>query len=243
MKMLYLAERNKKEILRDPLTLFFGLGFPIVVLLLLSAIQANIPVPLFEIENLAPGISVFGLSFMTLFAAQLLSRDRESAFIHRLYTTPLTALDFIFAYLLPLLPISLLQTLICYLVALPLGLPVTGGILLATLGNLPIALFFITLGLFCGSLLGVKAVGGLCGTLVTNLTAFLSGIWFDVSLVGAAFEWIARLLPFWHGATLSRMLYQMDFAGGMPHALLILGYALVTACLAVFVFLRQMKKS
>ena len=96
MRLLTFSGRTVKEILRDPLNLGFGLGFPLVLLLLLSAIQANIPVSLFEIENLTPGITVFGLSFMTLFSATLIAKDRESALLQRLYTTPLTATDFIF---------------------------------------------------------------------------------------------------------------------------------------------------
>lgn len=93
MKMLTFSSRTAKEILRDPVNLGFGLGFPVALILLLSAIQANIPVSMFEIENLAPGMTVFGLSFMTLFAATLIAKDRESALLQRLYTTPLTAAD------------------------------------------------------------------------------------------------------------------------------------------------------
>ena len=76
MKMLLFAKRNFKEILRDPLNLSFLFGFPVVLLVLLSAIQANIPVSMFEIQHLAPGIAVFGLSFMTLFSATLIAKDR-----------------------------------------------------------------------------------------------------------------------------------------------------------------------
>ena len=99
MRMLCFSERTAKEILRDPLNLGFGIGFPVILLLLLSAIQANIPVSLFEIQKLSPGIAVFGLAFITLFAASLVAKDRESAFLSRLYTTPLTAADFILGYL------------------------------------------------------------------------------------------------------------------------------------------------
>ena len=120
-KMLSFSGRTAKEILRDPLNLAFGIGFPVILLLLLSAIQANIPVEMFVLSNLTPGITVFGLSFMTLFSALLLAKDRESAFLQRLYTTPLTALDVIFGYLLPLLPISLAQGVLTYLVAFLLG--------------------------------------------------------------------------------------------------------------------------
>lgn len=107
MKLWIFSKRTAKEILRDPLNLAFGIGFPVVLLLLLSAIRANVPVSLFEIESLAPGIAVFGLAFLTLFAANLVAKDRESAFLSRLYTTPLTAPDFILGYLLPILPIAL----------------------------------------------------------------------------------------------------------------------------------------
>ena len=95
MKTMAFAVRNAKEILRDPLNLAFGLGFPLILLVLLSAIQANIPVSLFEIANLSPGVVVFGLSFMTLFSATLIAKDRESALLQRLYTTPLIGFDFI----------------------------------------------------------------------------------------------------------------------------------------------------
>ena len=115
MKALTFAKRCMKEILRDPLNLTFGLGFPLVLLVLLSAIQANIPVPLFEIDTLAPGITVFGLSFITLFSATLIAKDRESALLQRLYSTPLTGTDFILGYMLPIRPIAIGQILFCYL--------------------------------------------------------------------------------------------------------------------------------
>ena len=117
MRMLTFAKRCTKEILRDPINLAFGLGFPLVLLLLLSSLQKNIPAELFDIDTLTPGITVFGLSFMTLFSATLIAKDRESAFLQRLYATPLTGFDFILGYMLPLLPLAISQTIICYLFA------------------------------------------------------------------------------------------------------------------------------
>ena len=148
------------------------------LIVLLSAIQANIPVSLFEIDNLTPGITIFGLAFMTLFSATLISKDRESSFLQRLYTTPLTGIDFIIGYMLPILPISLCQTIVCYLFAMLLGLTVSVNILYAVIGIIPIAIFYISLGLLCGSVLGVKQVGGVCGALLTNLSAWFSGVWY-----------------------------------------------------------------
>ena len=242
MRMLTFAKRCGKEVLRDPINLGFGLGFPLVLLLLLSAIQANIPVSLFEIDTLTPGITVFGLSFMTLFSATLIAKDRESAFLQRLYTTPLTGCDFILGYMLPILPIALGQTVICYLAAIPLGLSVSVNIGYTLLGILPIAIFYVALGLLCGSLLGVKQVGGICGALLTNLSAWLSGVWFDLSLVGGAFEKIAKMLPFLHAVEMEKALFRGDFSAAASHIVPIILYSIGMTLIAVICFLRQMKK-
>ena len=242
MRMLTFAKRCSKEILRDPINLGFGLGFPLVLLFLLSTIQKNIPVSMFEIDTLTPGITVFGLSFMTLFSATLVAKDRESALLQRLYTTPLMGFDFIFGYMLPLLPIALGQTLICYLAAIPLGLTVSVNIIYAVVGMIPMAIFNIALGLLCGSILGVKQVGGICGALLTNLSAWLSGVWFDLKLVGGAFEKIANALPFIHSVEMEKALFSGDIELAISHILPILLYSFVVTAVAVFCFLRQMKR-
>ena len=242
MKLLTFTQRCTKEILRDPLNLMFGLGFPIVLLLLLSAIQANIPVELFQIEHLSPGIAVFGLSFITLFSATLIARDRESALLQRLYTTPLKPSDYILGYMLPMIPIVLAQGIVCYLVAVFLGLPITIHILYAVLALIPTAVFYIALGLLCGSICNVKQVGGICGALLTNLSAWLSGVWFDLELLGGTFGKLANLLPFVHAVELERAMIKGDFADILPHLYPVLGYALLITVGAVFLFLRQMKR-
>ena len=242
MRMMTFAKRCAKEILRDPINLGFGLGFPLVLIVLLSAIQANIPVNLFEINTLTPGITVFGLSFMTLFSATLISKDRESALLQRLYTTPLTGIDFILGYMLPILPIAIGQTIICYLFAIPLGLEVSVNIIYSVIGIIPIAIFNIALGLLCGSVLGVKQVGGICGALLTNLSAWFSGVWFDLNLVGGTFKKIANALPFIHAAELEKALFNGNFEGAVSHILPIILYSVVITAVAVFCFLRQMKK-
>ncbi|MBO5287249.1 MAG: ABC transporter permease [Clostridia bacterium] len=242
MRMMTFAKRCTKEVLRDPINLIFGLGFPLVLLLLLSAIQANIPVSLFEIDTLTPGITVFGLSFMTLFSATLVAKDRESAFLQRLYTTPLTGFDFILGYMLPLLPIALGQTAICYLVAIPLGLTLSVNIIYSVIGIIPMAVFNIALGLLCGSILGVKQVSGICGALLTNISAWLSGVWFDLKLVGGFFEKIANLLPFVHAVEMEKALFSKDFELVATHILPILLYSVTITVIAVLCFLRQMKK-
>ena len=241
-KMLAFANRTMKEILRDPLTMAFGLGVPVILLLLLSLIQSNIPVDMFELHYLTPGITVFGLSFMTLFSAQLISKDRTSSLLTRLYTTPLKATDFIMGYLLPIIPLCLAQTVICYAIALILGLPFSVNVIWAVLMVLVPSFFYIALGLLCGSAMTEKQVGGICGALLTNLSAWLSGIWFDISMLGKVVNAIANALPFIHAVELERAVVIGDFSAALPHLIWVLAYGIVLMVIAVFIFLRQMKK-
>lgn len=242
MRFLTFATRNTKEILRDPLNLAFGLGFPLVLIVLLSAIQANVPVPLFEIQHLTPGITVFGLSFMTLFSATIIAKDRSSSLFKRLYTTPMTPMDFILGYTLPIIPIAIMQCIVCYVAAIILGLEVTVNILYAVLFIIPVSILYIAIGLLCGSVFTDKQVGGICGALLTNLSAWLSGIWFDLELVGGVFKKIAYALPFVHAVELERAALAGNFSEIFPHLIWVFGYAIALLALAVLLFLRQMKR-
>ncbi len=242
MRMITFAKRNFKEIVRDPLNLAFLFGFPVVLLLLLSAIQANIPVSMFELDHLTPGVMVFGLAFMSLFSATLISKDRQSSFMQRLYTTPMTGSDFILGYTLPLIPIAIAEGIACYILALILGLQFSVNILISVVSVIPIALLYIGIGLLCGSVLNDKQVGGICGALLTNLSAWLSGIWFDLDLIGGAFKTVAHLLPFVHAVEMERAIIAGNWADIWSHLFWVLGYSIVLIVAAIILFLRQMKK-
>lgn len=242
MRMLLMARRNAREILRDPINLGFGLGFPIILLLLLTAIQANVPVELFNLDKLTPGIAAFGLSFISLFTAVLVAKDRSSSLLQRLYTTPLTPLDFILGYGLPLIPMGFVQGIICYLAALILGMEWTVHIFAALLGLIPVTLLYVGIGLLCGSVMNDKQAGSICGALLTNLSAWLSGTWFDLNLVGGAFRKVAYALPFVHGVDLGKALLAGAFTECWQDLLWVMGYAAVIWAAAVILFLRQMKR-
>lgn len=246
MKTLVFASRNTKEILRDILTLLFGIVFPIVLLVLLSIINSSIPVEagmsLFEISNLVPGVSVFGLSFISLFTAMLVSKDRCTSFILRLFTSPLKPAEYILGYTIPLIPMSIVQTIVCYVAAFAFGLEYTANIFLAVIVNIPVAILFISIGLLCGTVFNDKMVGGICGALLTNLSAWLSGTWFDLELVGGAFETVANLLPFIHAVNAGRAALSGNYSEIMPHLIWVIGYALVITVIAVVLFNRKMKQ-
>lgn len=240
MKTMAFASRNCKELFRDPLNLAFMIGFPLVVLLLFSIIGANAPGSVFEIENMAPGTAVFGYSFIALFSGTLIANDRTTSFLTRLFTTPLKSSDFIAGYIIPLVPMAMLQSAVCFAGSLFLGLKASMHILLALVVLLPTAAFFIGIGLLAGTLLNSKQVGGICGALLTNLSAWLSGAWFDVRLVGGVFETIACLLPFAHAVDAAKAALSGDYASILPHLLWVIGYAVVVLAVAIVAFQKKM---
>ena len=241
MKALGFAARNAKEMLRDKLTLIFGIGFPVILLLLLSLIQSNIPVELFAIEHLTPGIVVFGFSFISLFSALVIAKDRSGSFMLRLLTSPMRAVDFIIGYTLPLSPMVVAQSAVCFLVAYFLGLKLSANILLCMVVLLPSGVVFIALGLLSGSIFNDKQVGGICGALLTNLSAWLSGTWFDLGLVGGVFEAVAMALPFARAVEAGRAALSGNYGGIMPHLVWVIAWAALLYAAAVLVFTRKMR--
>lgn len=244
-RMFFFASRNRKEMLRDPLSLIFGVGFPVVLLILLHIIQSNIPqeanMNLSDLTNLTPGIGVFGLSFIALFAAMLISKDRTTSLMLRLFASPLRGWQFILGYLLPLVPMSVAQLLVCFAAALALGMGFTWNIFLCILVCIPIAVLHMALGFLCGSLLSDKAVGGVCGALLTNFSAWLSGTWFSLDLVGGAFKKIAYILPFANAVDAGRAALAGEMSSIFPKLWIVIAWAVGTLLISILVFRHKMK--
>ena len=93
MRMLNFAKRNFKELVRDPLSLVFEIVLPIFLLFIFQ--QFNIPAENYKLENFTPSIILFGFSFITLFTATLIAKDRTSSFLIRLGTSPMKSSDYI----------------------------------------------------------------------------------------------------------------------------------------------------
>lgn len=244
MRIYLLSKRNAKEILRDPINLFFGLAFPLLLMVLFQIINANIPPEanntFFSIDTMIPGIMMFGTIFMALFSGMLLAKDRTSSFLMRLFASPLRAGEFIMGYTLPLIVFSLVQGLIALCAAVLMGFELSANLFAAPLAVLPIAILYIGIGLLCGSVMNDKAVGGVCGALLTNLAAWLSGIWFPLELMGDTIKKISQLLPFYHAVEVLRAVFAGRFGAMCGHAAVVFAFALVFYGLAVLAFRRKM---
>ena len=245
MKCWIFTKRCLKEVLRDPLTLIFGVGFPVVLLVLLSVLNRNIPseanLEMFRVENLLPGVVVFGFSFLALFGGLLLATDRDTAFLSRLFTTPMRASDFLIGYALPLAPIGIAQALLCLVIGIGFGLTPTWHFFTMLLFLLPAMLLFIAIGLLFGSLLNAKQVGSLCGALLTNVSAWLSGTWFSLELLGNGFRRFAYVLPFANAVDAARAALAGNLGDALLPTAIVLAWCIPVALLAILVFYRKMK--
>lgn len=138
---------------------------------------------------------------------------------------------------------AILQSDVCVVVAFFLRLEVSVNILLMLAVNIPIAIVFISLGLLLGTLLNEKAVGGICGALLTNLSAWFSNIWFDTAMVGGWFKNLANALPFAHAVNAARDAISGNYSDIMSELIPVCGYAVVLLVLAVVVFSVMMKRN
>lgn len=234
------ANRCLKELLRDPLSLIFGVGLPLVLLFLMSALRQSTGVDIFRMSDFAPATAVFAQTFLAMFTGLLIAQDRGSAYLTRLCASPLTASGFILGYSLPILPLALVQGVICLGASVLLGLELNFNLLLALVCLLPSAVLFIALGLLLGCLLKETQVGGI-GSALVQVMAFTSGMWFDVHLIGGAFLAVSRALPFMYAVDLVRNAAAGNFSSMLPDLLVTCAWAAAFFALAVFVFRRKMQ--
>ncbi|GAV10732.1 ABC transporter permease [Paenibacillus sp. chi10] len=240
MKYFAFASRNRKEVLRDPLTLLFGMGLPVIMICLFSLMQKNMPVALFQIENITPGVIVFSFSFITLFSGMLVGKDRSSSFLMRIFASPMSASDYIIGYALPLLPIAALQIAVCLITAFFLGLSIHLNVLVAIILLLMMALLYIGFGLLLGTYFTDKQVGGIFAIFV-NLSAWLSGTWFALDMIGGAFQSIAYVLPFAHAVDAARYALAGEYSKLVVPFIWVAGYAVFIFAIAVMSFKKKMK--
>lgn len=248
-RTLAFSARNLKELIRDPLSYVFCLGFPLVMLVVMTLVNDGIPaeakMTIFRIDNLAGGIAVFGLTFVMLFVCLSVSKDRSGAFLMRLYATPMRSGNFIAGYLLPSLLLAVIQIVIAFAASFAISLVKdvelsVPGLLLSVVTLLPTVVMFIALGLLFGTLFSEKAAPGLC-SVVISFASFLGGIWFDVDNTTGVLVKICNVLPFVHSVKTARLTCALELSELPVHLLITSAYALAATVLSIVVFKRRMK--
>ncbi|MFC0875100.1 ABC transporter permease [Saccharicrinis sp. FJH2] len=242
MKFYSLARRNIKEIYRDPVSILLGLVMPIALLILFSSIYKSAQAEMFAPQRLTPGITIFSFAFLIMFSAILLAKDRQSAFLMRLFAAPLKPSDFIMSYMLPFVPLAILQIVVCFIVGVFLGATFS-NIFVSFLIILLIATICISLGTMIGALFTVNQVSGVGALLITAISLF-SGAWTPLKQIGGTFEAIGYSLPFAHGVDASiALLKGSDFAEISHNFYIVLIYAVSTFLLAILSFTWKMKRA
>jgi len=193
MRILNFAKRNFKEIIRDPLSIIFSVLLPLILLFVFK--QINIPSESYELQNFTPGIVVFGFSFISLFTAMLISKDRTTSLLVRLGISPMKPIEYILGYMLSIIPIIIIQNTLFFILAIILGLSFSINIIWAILISIVIAILFIAIGIIIGSLFSEKASSGI-SSIIVQLVCFTSGMYFPRELLGDVFSKICKFLPF-----------------------------------------------
>ena len=238
MRMLNFAKRNFKELIRDPLSLVFQIALPLFLLFIFQ--QINIPGESYRLENFTPGIILFGFSFITLFSATLISKDRSSSLLIRLGTSPMKASDYILGYIISLIPIIIIQNVVFFVVAIMMGLSVNINIFYTILISLIVSILFIALGILIGSLVSEKSTGGI-GSIVVQLVAFTSGMYFSRDLVGKGFALVCRLLPFEGGLNIIKGVLNNNLNSISIENLIVFSiYTVAVLIISIVVFKKKM---
>lgn len=238
MKSIIFAKRNIKEIFRDPISVFFCILFPIFILVIFQ--QFNIPSEVYNVQNFAPGIIIFGFSFITLFTGTLVSKDRSTSFLTRLYSSPMKMKDYLLGYIFALVPVALMQSTLFIVVSLFYGMEFNFNLILTILVSLPISALFICLGILFGSIFTDKQAPAL-SSIIIQLVAFTSGLWFDIEQLGGVIKTISSVLPFKYCVDILRALFnKTDIL--ISDISILSGYIVLVAILSILIFKKRTKE-
>ena len=238
MRILNFAKRNFKEIIRDPLSIIFSVLLPLFLLFIFK--QINIPSESYELHNFTPGIVVFGFSFITLFTAMLVSKDRTSSLLIRLGISPMKPIEYILGYMLSIIPLILIQNVLFFILAIFLGLSFSINIIWAMLISIVVAILFITIGIIIGSLFSEKASSGI-SSIVVQLVCFTSGMYFPRELLGDVFSKICEYLPFESCVTIIKGIMNANLESiTIRNIIVFLVYTTIMFTISIIVFRKKM---
>lgn len=237
MRILTFANRNFKEIIRDPLSIIFSIILPLFLLYIFK--QFKIPNEVYNIENFTPGIIIFSLSFITMFTSSLVAKDRSTSLTTRLEVSPMKSIDYILGYSISVLPIVLIQNILFFMTAMLLGLNFSINIIYTILVSIPISLLFISLGILIGTITSEKSSSGV-SSIVVQLVAFTSGMYFSTDMVGNTFNTTCKILPFQSTLNITKSVLNNSYNNILTSTLIVVIYTIITIVLEIFLFKKKM---
>ena len=237
MRTINFAKRNFKEIIRDPISVIFAVMLPLFLLYIFQ--QFKIPSQAYKLINFTSGVIIFSFSFLTLFTAMLVSKDRTTSLLIRLGVSPMRPIEYIIGYIISLIPIVVMQSTLIFILSVILGLDLSINIIFAILVSIPISILFIGLGILIGSLFSEKASSGI-SSIVIQLVCFTSGMYFDKNLLGSTFSKICDALPFESSLIIIKGILNDINMISTKNIILFVIYLLVILLFSSFSFKRKM---
>ena len=232
MKMLTLTEA--KLLVREPLALFWGLMFPMVLLAVMGISSSSIGGVSLVTLYVPVVIAFISVAFGVQGLPVQVAGYRERRVLRRLATTPAGPLRVIGAQLIVSLTVVLAATAGVLAVArLGFGVPLPGQPAAFALVAVLSATAMLALGLLIGALAPTARSAGAAGTVLFFPLMYFAGLW--TPQISAETRRIGQFTPL--GAANQALRDAM--AGGWPHptALLVLaGCTLACAAVAVRVF-------
>lgn len=238
------AARNFKELVRDPLSYIFCIGLPLVMLVIMTILSRSIPsqagLEIFSLQNQCAGILVFAFSFVMLFTALLISKDRAGSLLIRLFASPMRPYEYIIGYAVPLALIAVAQILACFCASIILSLVIGESlhvqyIPLCFLVSIPSVVLFIGLGLIFGSLFSEKSAPGL-SSIIISAAPILGGLWMDLDMIGGQLLAVAKCFPFYYAVSSCRRIMEGSFDGVAQSIMILSIWAALIFIASVFVF-------
>ena len=236
MRIYSFSKRNFKEIIRDPLSIIFAVLLPLFLLFIFQ--QFKIPNNVYRIENFTPGIIIFSFSFITMFTATLIAKDRTTSLLIRLGVSPMKPMEYIIGYTLSVLPLVIIQNILFFVVAIMLGLSPSINILFTILVSLLISILFIALGILIGSITTEKSASG-ASSIIVQLVAFTSGMYFSADMIGKFFNTLCNILPFKSALDIIKSVLNGTVID-LSKLLIVTGYGVLSVVLAIIIFKRNM---
>ena len=238
MRTLNFAKRNIKELIRDPLSLVFSVLLPLFLLFIFQ--QFNIPNEAYNLTNFTPGIIIFSFSFITLFTATLIARDRQSSLLIRLGVSPMKSHEYILGYMISLIPMILIQNVLLFGLSLLLGLKFSISIIFAILVSIIVSILFISIGILFGSLFTEKASSGI-SSIIVQFVCFTSGMYFSIDLVGKGFAKVCNILPFEGSLNILKAVLNNDFSMVTTENIVVFTlYTIAILILSIIIFNKKM---
>ncbi len=246
---LKLGQANGKLLLREPMTLFFTIAFPILFLMFMGTVFASAAgggqgEAADAAARYAYGISQYVPALMGLLLGTLAlntipvatANDRERGILRRFKATPMPSWLWIAAQISAYFVIGLISAILLIVAgraAFGIQLPGNWGLVFA--GFTLSAISFMAFGYLVASLTPNARAASICGQLLYMPMMFVSGAVMPLSILPDGIRAVSQWLPMTHIVILMQSLW---FGRGwpLPSVCVLLGILVIGGTLSAWLF-------